>query len=409
MKNTRILISGASIAGPALAHWLHHYGFTPTVVERAPAPRPGGYKVDLRGVAVEVADRMGIGPQVRHRATDMRGGTWLTKAGKTVATLGGDLIGFRDPGDLEILRGDLAEILHEATGGEVEHLFGDAITALSDDGHAVHVTFEKAPPRTFDLVVGADGLHSGVRALAFGPQAQFAEQLGLSVAVFSVPNHLGLDRWEMACTTAGHIANLYGLRPAADATAQLFFPTPDRRPERHDRHAQHQAVAEAFADHGWEVPRLLAAMPAAGDFYFDSLAQTHMPSWSNGRIAVLGDAAYCPSPASGQGTSLALVGAYVLAGELAAAHGDHRTAFGRYEQELRPYVELNQQLGRDVVKQLVPSTPLRAWAQLAMMRMMPYMPGKARVMEKIMKPIREAANAIALKDYAPSHALKKAL
>ncbi|MER7502156.1 FAD-dependent monooxygenase [Nonomuraea pusilla] len=400
MKNTRVLISGASIAGPALAYWLRRYGFTPTVVERAPALRPGGYKVDLRGVAVDVVDRMGIGAQIRARATDMRGGTWLTGAGKAVATLGGDAIGFRDPGDLEILRGDLAQILHQETSDEVEYLFGDAITAISESGSGAHVTFERAPSRTFDLVVGADGLHSGVRTLSFGPEPQFAQPLGMSIAVFSVPNHLSLDRWEMVCTIAGHIANLYSLRPSADATAQFLFPTPQRPPDRHDLHAQHRAVADAFAGHGWEVPRLLAAMPMTRDFYFDSLAQISMPSWSSGRIVLLGDAAYCPSPASGQGTSLALVGAYVLAGELAEAHGDHHTAFPRFEQEMRPFVELNQKLGRDAVKQMVPATRLRAWAQLAMMRMMPYMPGKARVIEKIMEPIREAANAITLKTYA---------
>ncbi|MEV0386314.1 FAD-dependent monooxygenase [Nonomuraea sp. NPDC050643] len=397
-----VLISGAGIAGQALAYWLRHHGFTPTVVERAPGPRPGGYKVDLRGVAVEVADRMGIGEHVRARATDMRGGTWLTRAGKPVAKLSGDLIGFRDPGDLEILRGDLADILHRATSGDVEYLFDDAIATIQDDGRGVHVIFEKSPPRTFDLVVGADGLHGGVRALAFGPETGCAEGLGLSVAVFSVPNHLSLDRWEMACTGAGHIANLYGLRPTSDATAQLFFPTPDPPPGRHDRPAQQRAVADAFAQHGWEVPRMLAAMHAADDFYFDSLAQIHLPNWSKGRVTLLGDAAYCPSPASGQGTSLAVVGAYVLAGELAAAHGDHLAAFERYERELRPFVELNQRLGRDVVKQLVPATRLRAWAQFTMLRMMPYMPGKARMMEQIMKPIREAANAITLKPYTPA-------
>ncbi|MET8143466.1 FAD-dependent monooxygenase [Sphaerisporangium sp. NPDC005288] len=394
-----VLISGASVAGPALAYWLRHHGFEVTVVERAATPRPGGYKVDLRGVAVEVARRMGILDEVRRRSTDIRGGTWLNGAGKTLATLGPDMIGFRDPGDLEIMRGDLAEILHARTRGEAEYVFGDTITSITDEGCGTRVTFRDAAPRTFDLVVGADGLHSGTRALVFGPEERFTEGLGLGVAVFGVPNHLGLDRWEMVLSAAGHVVNVYSVRAATAAKAQFFFPAPQRPVDRHDVAAQQQAVAEAFTGHRWEVPRLLAAMPEAGDFYFDTLAQVRMDSWSRGRTVLLGDAAYCPSPASGQGTGMALVGAYVLAGELAAAQGDHRVAFARYEEEMRGFVELNQRLGRTAAKGMVPASRTRARLQGLMLRMAPHMPGKARVMEAIMKPIRKAANGIELRDY----------
>lgn len=397
-----VLVCGAGVAGPAAAYWLRRHGHQVTVVERAPGPRPGGYKVDLRGVAVEVARRMGVLEEVRGRATDIRGGTWLNGAGRTVATLGPDLVGFRDPGDLEIMRGDLAEILLARVAGEAEVVFGDAVTSIADGDGGTRVTFRNAAPRTFDLVVGADGLHSRTRALAFGPADRFVRSLGLGVAVFGVPNHLGLDRWEMVLSSAGHLANVYSVRAATDAKAQFFFPAPAAPVDQRDTAAQRRIVAEEFAGHGWEVPRLLAAMPEADDFYFDVLAQVRMESWSRGRTVLLGDAAYCPSPASGQGTGMALVGAYVLAGELAAAGGDHRAAFARYEEEMRGFVELNQRLGRTAAKGMVPASRARAAAQGLMMRMAPRMPGKARMVEAMMKPVREAANGIRLRDYPSS-------
>jgi 2-polyprenyl-6-methoxyphenol hydroxylase-like FAD-dependent oxidoreductase len=336
--------------------------------------------------------------ELRRQATDIRGGVFLNSAGKTVATLCADLIGFRDPGDLEVMRGDLAHILYGATRDDTEYLFDNSITTIEQRDDGVRVGFDRGESRTVDLVVGADGLHSNVRAMAFGPEARFAHHLGLSVAIYSVPNFLKLDRWEVAYSSAGHVANVYSVRRSADAKVLFFFPTPAQPYDRRDIGQQQRIVADALAGQGWEVPRLLAAMAAASDFYFDSLSQIRMEPWSAGRVVLLGDAGYCPFPASGQGTSLALVGAYVLAGELAAAGGEHHPAFARYESEMRGYVELNQTLGRDMVKQLAPATRRQAWLRTLTMRLMPYMPGKDAVMEKIiMKPIREAANGITLK------------
>jgi len=315
-----ILVSGASIAGPALAYWLREHGYTVTVVERSPGPRSGGYKIDVRGRAMEVLTRMGIVDEVRKHHTDMRGGAFLDRRGRTVAEMDADTVGFREPTDVEILRGDLARILRAATEG-VEYLYGDSIMSLTEDAQDVAVTFERSLPRRFDLVIGADGLHSAVRALAFGPEERFLRSLGHHIAIFSVPNLLELDRWETIQAEKGRTLNVYSTRQNTEAKAAFMFASPGAEYGRRDTARQQEILTEVFASHGWIAPQLLDAMPAAPDFYFDGLSVVEMESWSAGRVALVGDAAYCPSPASGQGTSLALVGAYVLAGELASGFG----------------------------------------------------------------------------------------
>ncbi|MET9245469.1 FAD-dependent monooxygenase [Nonomuraea sp. NPDC003709] len=398
LVNKTVLISGASVAGPALAYWLQRYGFTPTVVELAPALREGGYKVDLRGVAMDVVDRMGLTPAVKRYSTQMRGGAWVNAAGKPLATLGPDLIGLRAPGDDEVLRGDLARIMYDATKQGVEYLFGDSITGLTQGHDGVMVTFARSAPRMFDLVIGADGLHSNLRAQVFGEEATFVRPLGMHACVFTVPNHLGLDRWELIYPTPGKVVNLYSTRQSA-AKAQFIFPTPAVLPDRRDVAAQQRLVAETFAGAGWESATLLAAMPHSPDFYFDSASQVRLDRWSAGRIALVGDAAHSPSPLSGQGTSLALVGAYVLAGELKAAGGDHRVAFARYQEEMSGYVDVNLSLGESNAKQMVAGSARQIRMQTTMMRMVSHLPWKDLALRPILKPLNAAANAITLKDY----------
>jgi 2-polyprenyl-6-methoxyphenol hydroxylase-like FAD-dependent oxidoreductase len=398
LQNKTVLISGASVAGPALAYWLRRYGFTPTVVEQAPALREGGYKVDLRGVAMEVIDRMGLTPAIKRFSTQMRGGAWVNAAGKPLATLGPDLIGLRAPGDDEVLRGDLARILYDAAKGGVEYLFGDSITGVAQSHDGVKVTFARSAPRMFDLVVGADGLHSGLRAQVFGDEAQFVRPLGMHACVFTVPNHLGLDRWELLYPTPGKVVNLYSTRQSA-AKAQFIFPTPATLPGRDDIAGQQRLVAETFAGAGWETATLLDAMPHSPDFYFDSASQVHLDHWSAGRVALVGDAAHSPSPLSGQGTSLALVGAYVLAGELKAAHGDHQVAFARYQEEMHEYVDVNLKLGESNAKQMVAGSKGKIRLQTTMMRLVNHLPWKDMALRPILKPLNEAANALTIKDY----------
>ncbi|APA97862.1 FAD-dependent monooxygenase [Nocardia seriolae] len=396
--NKTVLISGASIAGPALAYWLHRYGFTVTVVEQSSSLRAGGYKVDIRGVAMEVVERMGLLDEVRAASTAMRGGEWVDRSGKRLAALGPDLIGLRTAADEEVLRGDLATVLHDATAQDVEYIFGDSITDLIQHDDCVMVAFQNSAPRAFDLVIGADGMHSATRAITFGPEHRFSRPTGLAVCVFSVPNELDLDHWELVHPTPGHIVQLYSTRHST-AKAQFIFPAPEALPDRHDIASQRHAVTAAFADAGWEVPWLLQSMPESPDFFFDTASQIRLDHWSSGRIALLGDAAWCPSPISGQGTSMALVGAYVLAGELASANGDHTVAFPNYENKIRPYITENQDLGWKNAKDMVAATPAALRVHVNAIRVMRYLPWKSMALRSIMKPLVQAANAIHLDNY----------
>ncbi|WP_086838501.1 FAD-dependent monooxygenase [Amycolatopsis kentuckyensis] len=392
-----ILISGASIAGPALAWWLHHHGFQATVVERAPSPREGGYKVDIRGVAVDVVRRMGLLEQVHAASTDMRGAAFVNKRGKQLATLDADTFGFRHGDDTEILRGDLARILHDATRGDTEYVFGDWITGLDQRPDGVEVTFAHGEPRRFDLVVGADGLHSGVRALAFGPEEDYLRRFDAYISISTVPNSFELDRWELLHSAApGKMVNVYSTARADDAKAAFWFTAPPLPYDRRDVDGQKAIVADRFAGLGWEIPALLSAMREADDFYFDPVCQIVMDRLSAGRVTLLGDAGYCPSPASGQGTSLALAGAYVLAGELAS---DFSEALPRYEALMRPFIEKNQALAKTALRGIIPQSRAFAWFNTRMIKLMPHLPGRNRVLEQMSRPIREAANALELPDY----------
>ncbi|MGV9381221.1 FAD-dependent monooxygenase [Nonomuraea sp. NPDC003707] len=337
----RILISGGSVAGPALAYWLHRHGHAPTIVERAPVVRGGGAAIDFRGSALEVLERMGLLEEMRRHETGMTGMTLVDDAGAPLAELPATAIS----GDLEVLKSDVTAILYEATRDTTDYLFDDTITRLDQDGSGVHVTFERAGSRTFDLVIGADGMHSTVRRLAFGPESRYVRHLGIYGALFTTPNLFGLDRTGLMHNTSGRSALAFAARGNSELRVGLSFGADHLDYDRRDRRQQEKLVAEHFAGAGWEVPRLLEAMSEAEEFFFDSSGQVVMDSWSAGRVALVGDAAYCAAPTSGRGTSQALIGAYVLAGELAEAP-DHATAFAAYESRLRDYVERNQLHGR---------------------------------------------------------------
>lgn len=398
-ENRRVLIVGASIAGPALAYWLHRHGFAPTVLERAPELRPGGYKIDIRGAAIDVVDRMGLKHQLEDLETDMQFMSFVNSAGKRLANVPADLFMGRGEADLEVMRGDLSRILYDATKADAEYLFGDTVTGLHQTADAVEVTFQHGEPRTFDLVIGADGLHSSVRDSAFGDESKFVHQLHHAVSIGTVPNHLSLDRWELIYSRPGRTVNLYSTGKNADAKALLLFTAPDLVYDRKDIAAQKQLLRSTFADNGWETDRLLDGIDQAADFYFDTVSQVEFDQYAVGRVSLVGDAAYCPSFASGQGSSLALVGAYVLAGELKAAAGDHRKAFTRYEEEMRPFVARNLQLGRANLGRMVSKSDFQSRIGAVMMKVLPWLPGKNAMIAKVTQPIHDAARAIRLEEY----------
>lgn len=397
MQNRKVLISGAGPAGLTLAYWLKRYGFVPTIVERHPALRTGGYKIDIRGVALDVIRRMGIQPSILESKTDIQGATVVDEQGKTLTQMSGDLCGSRNEEDLEIMRGDLCQILLKQIP-DVECIFGDAITKITHNSDGVHVEFEKNQPRQFDLVVGADGLHSNVRKLVFGDESQFLREFGLFICVYTIPNFLNLDRWEIEHHGKQRFVNVYSIRGDANAKACFAFPSQQMQFDPRDTKQQQNLLKEAFADMGWEVPRLLAEMENAPDFYFDSIAQIHMPQWTKERTALVGDAAYGPSPLTGQGTSAALIGAYVLAGELAEASGDYKTAFRQYDKLLRNFIKQNQDIAKMSASIMGSDSSWLAWLHKYLMKIMP--DSWISFLKKIgLKRITKAANSIALKNY----------
>ncbi|WP_018350499.1 FAD-dependent monooxygenase [Longispora albida] len=350
MRN--VLISGAGVAGSALAYWLRRNGFSVTVVERAPQLRSGGQAVDIRGAALDVIDQMGLGEQARAARTRMRGMTMLDGQGNELFRSEEHTLsaGRLDSEDIELLREDLGAMLFEkATDAHAEYVFGDSITALRQEEHGVVAQFEHGGFRTFDLVIGADGMHSAVRRLAFGPEAQFVSHLGKYLAIFPAPNFLGLDNWQVwfqdfATETGGGI---YPVRENSELRVTLGFGSEPIEYDYRDTAWQKQAVRDRLGGLGWEAPKLLELMAGAPDFYFDAMAQVKMDTWSQGRVTLVGDAAYCASPLSGQGTSLALAGAYVLAAELGRAGATHEEALAAYEERMRPFVALNQALATE--------------------------------------------------------------
>ncbi|MEV3965776.1 FAD-dependent monooxygenase [Nocardia sp. NPDC050193] len=388
----KVLIAGASIAGPALAFWLNRYGFTVTVVEKASAFRGGGYPIDVRGTALEVVRRMGILPQLQNAHIDLRRVSFLDGSGNTVASVAPHSLTGGTGNDLEVPRGELTAALYEAVRDDVQFLFGDSIDTLDQTSHGVDIAFRQGGTETFDLVVGADGLHSRTRELVFGPEEQFHRYLGYCFAGFTMPNTLGLRRETVLWNTPGRAAALYAVGDNDDTVHALLnfaHPAPPLDAFRNPQ-AQRELVTGVFANAGWQVPGMLNAMRHAEDLLFDTVGQIHMPRWADGRVALVGDAAYAPSFLTGQGSSLALVGAYMLAGSL--ANRDHAAGFAAYEHDTREFVTLNQnQVGKGDAA-LFPATEQALQQRNEMLRNLSAMPVPAE---------RPAHSALTLPEFIP--------
>jgi 2-polyprenyl-6-methoxyphenol hydroxylase-like FAD-dependent oxidoreductase len=349
MPQPTVLISGAGIAGPALAFWLNKSGYRVTIVELADDIRPGGQTVDLRGAGGEVVQRMGLIDKIRARSLDQRGVAWIKSDGHRRAEM--PVTAFNGNGlvsKLEILRGDLVDVLYQETKGQTEYRFDTRITELSQSDDAVEATLTDGIKLSIDLVVGADGPHSAVRRLVFGPEEQFVKPLGGYNAWFTAPDTVGLDGWYLMYQAPGLNASM---RPSHDpvlAKAGLAFRSQPVAYDRRNADEQRALLTRHFAGAGWQCDALLSAAAESDDFYLDSFAQVHMPTISQGRVTLAGDAGYCASPLSGMGTSLALVGAYVLAGELGPAGAFDangiQAALQRYESVMRPYIDRCQDL-----------------------------------------------------------------
>jgi len=355
-----ILISGASIAGPALAFWLDRYGWDCTIVERAPAFRTGGQNIDIRGAARQVLRRAGLEDAVRAANTGEIGTRFLGDGGKVVAEFPvkkSDTEGAT--AELEILRGDLSQILVDRCEGRAEIIYGDHITALEETDDDVLVTFDSGAERQFDLVVAADGMRSSTRRLVFGTQVA-VRSIGMELTYLTIPRTAADTPWWNWYNEPGGLA--VTLRPDPHGTTRAVlssviydgFASADGS-DRRSADEQKAHLRTQFAGVGWEAQRVLDALDDADDMYFETIGQVKAERWSKGRVALTGDAAWCASPVSGMGTSLSIVGAYVLAGEL-AAHVDHRDAFAGYERIMRPYVDQAQQLPPGVPRIANPKT-----------------------------------------------------
>lgn len=358
MNAKTVLISGVGVAGPTLAYWLRRAGFIPTLLEQAPAPRKGGYVIDFWGLGYDIADRMGLLPAIHRTGYHIREMRVVNADGKRIAGFGTKVFDALTGGRfVTIGRSALSQLIFETIEDDTEAIFGDEIVALDQQPGHVAVRLRSGNERQFDLVIGADGLHSAVRRLAFGPQDHFEKRFGYRVAAFKASGYRPRDeRVYVTYNEPGRMIGRVSLR--GDETLILFVFVDDDAPPLLDLRAQKSRLRAKFGRSGWECPHMLDALDAAPELYFDRVSQIRMPQWSRGRVALVGDAAYCVSLVAGQGTALAMTGAYSLAGELAKADGRHREAFASYETILRGFIDRKQQGAMRFASAFAPTTRL---------------------------------------------------
>jgi 2-polyprenyl-6-methoxyphenol hydroxylase-like FAD-dependent oxidoreductase len=353
-----VLISGIGIAGPTLAYWLSVYGIKSTLVERAPRLRTGGYAVDFWGVGFDVAERMGILPEIRRDGYNIQELRIVDRHGRRIGGFAVDVLrnALHDR-YVTIARSDLARDIYRKVEGRCETIFGDSITEIEAHGDGVEVAFEHAPSRHFQVVIGADGLHSIVRRLTFGDENRFEKFLGYSVAAFEVTGYRPRDQdIYINYSVPGKQVGRLSLRDDRTLFLFVFADEGDRLTGLNDTGAQKEVLRSEFGDLGWECPRILAAMESCEELYFDRISQIRMDHWSKGRVGLVGDAAFCPSLLAGQGSSLAMAAAYVLAGELGLTGRSTEQALESYEQRLRSFLLTKQKAATKFAAAFTPRT-----------------------------------------------------
>ncbi len=368
-SNRTALVVGAGVAGLTAAALLRRHGWQVEAIERAPELRTGGYKVDARGAGVEVLRRLGLLDAARERACHVRAGSVVTAEGRTVAAMGGDTFGGRLGEDVELERGDLVRLLAEAAGPV---RFGTQATGFTEGADGVRVRFSDGTEDTYAVVLGADGLHSATRGLAGIGSADAVHPLGHAIGVVTMPTSMGLTNEETTFVTAGRTALLYATATQPRARAMLLFTHDGPLPR--DRPAQVAFLRERYADAGWRLPEILAALETADDVYLDAVAQVKLDRWSSGSVGLIGDAAACASPASGQGTTLALVTAYVTVAKLCATPDAVPDALHRAEAALRGFVDGNQKLGPSNLKRMVMGSEKAVTSTLTALRVLNALP-----------------------------------
>jgi len=344
-KHIKILVIGVGIAGPTICYWLKRFGFSPALIEKAAVIRKGGQALDIRGVATHIAKEMGIYNQIGEKRTRIACGRYVDTAGNMLHEELGEKYGFRQDDEVETLRGDLIEILMK-TIADVPCHFNQYITHMQQNDESVTVTFNDGRIENYDLVIAADGIHSTTRRMIFDKTEYQLSGLGSYLSTFTIPNYLNLNHMELICEANQKLVTINSDNNPKIARAGFMFRSQHVLKDIRDENEQKQFLCDTFRDFGWESQNILNRMQESDDFYFDVITQVKMNSWTKNRVALVGDAGYCPSPLSGQGNNLAFVGAYILAGELKAANGNHVQAFARYNALLRSFVDANQQFGR---------------------------------------------------------------
>jgi 2-polyprenyl-6-methoxyphenol hydroxylase-like FAD-dependent oxidoreductase len=355
-SNRNILISGLGIAGPTLAYWLKVGGFEPTIVEKAPALRTDGYVIDFWGLGYDIAEQMDLGPPIQQIGYHTRELRVVGDRGERITGFAIEVFDELTEGRYVTLgRSDLSRLLYEKVEASTETIFGDEVADLQDRPDGVSVKFSRGGERRFDLVIGADGLHSDVRRLVFGAEAHFEAPLGYGVAAFEVRGYAPRDQDAyLLYGQPGWMVGRFTLKD--DKVMFLFVFTADHGALPSTLTAQKEMLRDIYGDGKWECPQILAELDRADSLYFDSVSQIRMDGWSSGRVALVGDAAFCVSLAAGQGSALAMISAYVLAGELVTAEGRYQEAFAAYDRRLRDYIATKQKGAQRLASALAPKT-----------------------------------------------------